>query len=372
MCQEKKWIWQQEHYPNFTFDNNRLSSILADIKYHQGLLNGIYQTFNKKDLLESKLEIFSKEAIETSKIEGEILSRDSVRSSLAKKLSLNLESEDKSTIHTDGLIDVLLDARQNSNKSLTLSQLFGWHNSLFPTGYSGLHKINVAKFRGKEPMQIVSGAIGREKVHYIAPPHKQLEKQMKQYLSWLNKRNSTIIDAGIAHLWFVIIHPFDDGNGRLARAITDHVLMREAKQKSMLYSFSQAILQDRKRYYDILEQTTKGKIDITNWLKWFLKTLLKALILAKEQVNFVLQKTKFWDKHRNTVFNARQLKLLNRMLDLGMGNFKGGINTRKYASFCKTSKPTASRELKSLVEKKCLIKRAGSAGRNISYDIVIP
>ena len=371
MANISKWIWQQKDYPNFTYDKTKLEPILLNIKYQQGLLDGIYKTINSNDLNLAKLEILTTEAMDTSAIEGEILSRDSVKSSVSKKLGIELNN-DSSNAQTDGLIDILLDATINYDKAFNLERMFGWHNALFPTGYNSMYKINVAQFRGKEDMQIVSGPIGKEKIHYIAPPRDILENEMKRFLEWLNDdSNVSIVKAAIAHLWFVIIHPLDDGNGRVTRALTDMLLARESKQNYKMYSLSNAIKNDKKNYYDILEKTTTGSTDITLWLKWFLNTLLSALNNSKDHLEFILQKTSFWDKHRETVLNKRQIKVLNKLLDKGVGNFQGGINTRKYAAITKVSKPTASREIKDLIEKKCLIQIPDTAGRNISYDIAI-
>jgi len=372
MNQEKKWIWQQNDYPNFKYDKLKLEPILLDIKYYQGLLNGIYETVNKNDLSQAQLEILTQEALDTSAIEGELLNRDSVRSSISKKMGIEIDSKDNSNIQTDGLIDILLDAINNYDKEFNLERLFGWHNALFPTGYSSMIKINVATFRGEEDMQIVSGAIGKEKIHYISPPRDVLEKEMNAFLKWFNNdKDLSIIKAGITHLWFVIIHPLDDGNGRIARALTDLILAKDSQSSQKLYSISNSIKDDKKGYYDSLEKTTKGNIDITLWLEWFLNTLLKSLQNAKNNFDLILQKTRFWDTHRNTIFNEKQMKVLNKLLDIGSENFEGGINTRKYASITKTSKATASREIKDLVEKKCLIQIEGTAGRNISYNVNI-
>ncbi len=371
MINKKIWIWQQGSYPNFTYDKSKLESLLLDIKYQQGLLDGIYKNINANDLKLAKVEILTTEAIDTSAIEGEILSRDSVRSSIAKKLGITLE-KDFSNSQTDGLVDILLDATLYYDKEFTLERLFGWHNALFPTGYNSVYKINVAQFRGKEDMQVVSGPIGKEKIHYVAPSRDILDVEMDTFLEWINDDNDTsIIKAAIAHLWFVIIHPMDDGNGRIARALTDMLLARESKQTYKMYSISNAIKNDKKNYYDVLEQTTSGSTDITLWLEWFLQTLLSALHNSKNNLEFILQKTRFWDAHRETVLNERQIKVLNKLLDVGVGNFTGGMNTRKYASMTKVSKPTASREIKDLVQKSCLIQVPETAGRNISYDIKI-
>lgn len=370
MSLEKKWIWQRKSYPNFEYNQTKLEPILQEIKYYQGLLDGIYMGINDEDLGKAQIEIFTQEVMDTSAIEGEVLSRDSVRSSLSNKFRIEIGLKDSSNKKTDGLVDILIDAVSNIEKPFDESRLFSWHYALFPSEHNTLHDIRVARYRNDE-MEIVSGAIGREKVHYIAPPVSQLEKEMSNFFSWLNEDDASIIKAGIAHFWFVVIHPLDDGNGRLARAISDWVLAKGVGKKQKLYSISTAIKNDKKAYYDVLEKSSKGEVDISDWLEWFLETFLKALKDAKESIKFILDKTSFWDKHRTTVLNERQIKILNRLLDVGYGNFEGGVNTRKYASLTKVSKPTAARELKDLVEKGCLIQKEGSAGRSVAYEVNI-
>jgi Fic family protein len=370
MSLEKKWIWQRESYPNFEYNQTKLEPILQEIKYYQGLLDGIYMGINDDDLGKAQIEIFTKEVIDTSAIEGEVLSRDSVRSSLSNKFRIEIGLKDCSNKKTDGLVDIQIDAVSNIEKPFDESRLFSWHYALFPSEHNTLHDIGVAKYRNDE-MEIVSGPIGREKVHYIAPPVSKLKEEMSTFFSWLNEDDATIVKAGIAHFWFVVIHPLDDGNGRLARAISDWVLAKELQKKQKLYSISTAIKNDKKAYYAVLEKSSKGELDITDWLEWFLKTFLTALKDAKESIKFILDKTAFWDRHRTTILNERQTKILNRLLDVGDGNFEGGINTRKYASLTKVSKPTAARELKDLVDKKCLVQKEGSAGRSVAYEINI-
>lgn len=365
---EKKWIWQHQNYPNFSYNRENLEPLLQEIKYHQGLLDGIYSTINDEDLAKAQIEIFTQEAMDTSEIEGEILSRDSVRSSLSNKFRIEIGLKDSSNKVTDGLVEILTDAVSNLENSFDEKRLFAWHSLLFPKSHHSLVAINVGEYRHEE-MEIVSGAIGREKVHYIAPFAVDLEKEMSEFLSWLNEDDATVIKASIAHLWFVIIHPLDDGNGRIARSISDWVLAKEVNKKQKLYSISTAIKNDKKRYYELLEKTTRGDLDITEWVEWFLETFLMALKNARESIKFILVKTEFWDKHRTTVLNERQIKILNRLLDVGYGNFEGGINTRKYASLAKVSKPTASRELKDLVEKMCLVQKEGTSGRSVAYEI---
>jgi len=369
---QKKWVWQHIDYPNFNYDIEKLTPILLDIKYYQGLLNGVYETINSDEYSFAKLEILTTEILDTSAIEGEILNRNSVRSSISKKLGIKLSIEDSSDEISDGLVDILLDATTNYDKEFNQERLFGWHNALFPTGYNSISKINIAEYRGKEDMQIVSGSIGKEKVHYVAPPRANLDREMDIFLEWLNDdKNLSVIKAGIAHLWFVIIHPMDDGNGRITRALTDMILSRESKQAYKMYSVSQAIKADKKAYYMQLEEASKYTVDITNWLEWFLNTVLTSLKKSKENISIVLEKTLFWDRHKQTILNARQVKVLNKLLDIGNDNFVGGINTKKYASMTKVSTATASRELKDLVLKKCLLQNDGTAGRNISYKINI-
>jgi len=367
-----KWVWQHSEYPNFKYDKEKLTPLLLDIKYYQGLLDGVYENINSDEYSLAKLEVLTTEVLDTSAIEGEILNRNSVRSSISKKLGIKLNIKDSSDEISDGLVDILLDATTNYDKEFDKERLFGWHNALFPTGYNSISKINIAQYRGKEDMQIVSGSIGKEKVHYVAPPRSSLDQEMKIFFQWLNDdKDLSIVKAGIAHLWFVIIHPMDDGNGRITRALTDMILSRESKQAYKMYSVSQAIKADKKAYYMQLEEASAYKVEITNWLEWFLGTVLSSLKKSKENISIVLEKTLFWDKHKQTVLSDRQIKVLNKLLDIGEENFIGGINTKKYASLTKVSKPTASRELKDLVLKKCLVQNEGTAGRNISYKIYI-
>ena len=370
MLNEKKWIWEYERYPNFSYDSEKLQPLLQEIKYYQGLLNGIFMNVNEEDLYKTQLEIMTQEIMDSSAIEGEVLSRDSVRSSISNQLGINREKQDHSTRTSDGVTELLVDAVYNFDKPLTETRLFGWHNALFPSEVKRLIDIRIAQYRDEE-MEIVFSRIGKEKVHYVAPSAEVLEKEMAQFLEWLNGSEESIIKAGIAHLWFVVIHPFDDGNGRIARAIGNYVLSKEAKAPIKLYSMSSIIWQDRRRYYDVLEATTSSSTEITAWLKWFLETLLTSLKESRKNIQFILQKTAFWDRHRNTSMNEREIKVLNRLLEVGEGNFEGGINTQKYASLTKVSKATASRELKGLVEKGCLKQVEGSAGRSVRYEVMV-
>ncbi|MCB9096315.1 MAG: Fic family protein [Arcobacter sp.] len=374
----KKWIWQQENYPNFTYDFKKLESLIQKISLEQGYLMALFETMSKDNIIQRQADTLLNEAINTALIEGEVLNRDSVKASIAKKFGFDNIDYKKVVESTDNLIEIIIDANTNYNEDLTLERLFGWHNALFPKGYSGYQKINTATFRGEESMQIVGGYAGNEVVYYEAPPKANLENEMQNFLNWFNSTNESLIKACIAHLWFVIIHPFDDGNGRITRAITDLVLSKIENSKiSRLYSMSNAINDDRKGYYKALEHTTgyikkeDNFLDITFWCEWFLQTLYKALIEAKMKLNFIVFKTKFWDKYKDKNLNARQIKVLNFILDIGIENFKGNLSKKKYISISNSSSTTASRDISELLEIGCIKQVEGTAGRNVRYEINI-
>ena len=372
----KKWIWQQDKNPQFKYDKASLVELLTQIEYNHGVLDGSTKTFNDDDIKNIELEALLNEAINTSEIEGEYLRRDSVRASLLKKLSSQFDtSKDTSTHQTDALVEVLIDCSINKSP-LTVERLHGWHNSLFVSGYSGLQKIKVASFRDHDDMEVVSGAIGHEKVHYLALPSKLIEKDINNLLKWIEtSEENTYIKSAIAHLWFVSIHPYDDGNGRIARAITDYILSTKENIQTdfKLYSVSTAINNERKAYYDTLDRTTNLFInrdfDFTPWLKWHLKILNLAMIDTHYLIEYLIEKTKFWDRHREDNLNERQVKVLNKILDIGNENFEGGINTKKYMAITKKSKATVVRDIQELVEKGCIEQIEGTSGRNIRYKI---
>lgn len=364
------YIWQNNNWPHFTYDLTQFQTLLQEIRYQQGLLEGICKGLSEDHLLEMQSETLALDAVTTAEIEGEILSRDSVRSSIFKKLGISYEAQDRSTVQTDGLIDILLDASGNAPKAFDDKRLFSWHAALFPTGYSGMHKINVALYRGDEPMQIVSGRIGKEKVHYVAPPRDRVEEEMKGFFDFINRPNDEngYVCAAIAQLWFVIIHPMDDGNGRIARALSDMMLSRAENSVLRVYSMSSTINDSRRGYYDVLEQTTTGTMDVTTWIGWFLEIILQAQKNAHKTIDKVVAKTRFWQAHIYTDLNPRQKKVLNRLLGAGKEGFEGGMNARKYASLCDCSRVTASRDLSDLLDKRCIISR-GAGGRSTGYDI---
>lgn len=368
MQSDHLWIWQQRDWPEFYYKSGVLLPKISTVSRLIGGLEAIYQTLSDAERLDARERVLADDAMETAAIEGEILRRSSVRASIRKQLGLPVEREDWDA-RADGLVSVLLDARLRQKKPLTEERLFGWHAALFPNEYSGLHKIRVARYRGQEEMQIVSGPIGRETVHYVAPPKAELAREMTRFFDWVNVENELdpLLKAGIAHLWFIMIHPFDDGNGRIGRAVTDYLLARSYPSLMELVSFSKYISLNRKGYYNVLEAAGQNGMDITSWLKWFLQTFEAALQESQWIIERVVLKAKFWQQHGNILFNARQQKVINRLLDSG-DRFEGGMTTRKYVGMTKCSSVTASRDLADLVDKNIFQKRPGG-GRSTSYEL---
>jgi len=373
-----KWIWQHKNYPTFAYDKGQLSTLISDIEYLRGVLDGSSKLFNEDALRKIEIERLTDEAISTSLIEGEVFQRESVRSSLRKRLDKEFDarSDTYATATTDSLVEILIDCGLNK-EPLTLDRLHGWHNCLFENQYSQLYKINVATFRKNDDMEVVSGAIGYEKVHYLAPPVAKIEADIKKLFAYCNESDENIyIKSAIAHLWFVIIHPYEDGNGRIARAITDYILTQGTTfTQFKLYSISTAINGDRKGYYEILDKTTNllknRKFDITPWIEWHLNTLKNAMQSSLKSIEYLVEKTKFWDKYRKYAFNERQIKVINKILDMGSENFEGGISTKKYISLTKVSKATAVRDISYLVKLGVLQQIEGSSGRNTRYRLDI-
>lgn len=371
--EEKKWIWQHKNYPNFPYNHAELDSSLSQVSRNTGILEGTINTLSSNNVTSIQIDTVTNEILASSEIEGEILSRDSVRSSVRKRLDESFDyTNDHSTHHTDGLVDVLIDSSFN-HMTLTEERLHGWHNALFPTGYSGLHKIDVARYRSEE-MSVVSGKGLKEKIHYEAPLPKSLESEMASFLKYINhSRDNPYIKSGIAHLWFVIIHPYDDGNGRIARAITNYVLSKELGFYYKYFSISSAVRDDKKTYYDTLEQTNKllynKSYDFTLWITWHTKMINNAINISLENIQSVVKKAKFWDKARNLKLNEKQIKVLNKLLDVGEGKFEGGLTNKKYRSLTGTTQVTASRHIKELVDKGLLYEIEGHGGRSTCYDI---
>jgi len=372
----QKWIWQHVDYPHFKYDKTSLIELLTQIEYYHGILHGISKSMNQTDIKSIQIEALVNEAINTSAIEGEYLKRESVRASLYKKLLQHFDTKnDTSTHQTDALVEVLIDCSTNQT-ILTQERLHGWHNCLFVSSYNLLSKIRIASFREHDDMQVVSGPIGHEKVHYIAPPSKSIDKDIEMLLKWIEKSDENrYIKSALAHLWFVSIHPYDDGNGRIARAITDYILSGSTQVDFKLYSFSTAINNKRIEYYSMLDKTTNLFInrdfDFTAWIRWYLETVKHAMIDAQKKLEYLLKKTRFWDAHRSDALNPRQVKVLNKILDVGSENFEGGISTKKYMAMTKVSKATAVRDIRELVDKGCIVQIEGSGGRNIRYGVVV-
>jgi len=376
MQAQPHWIWQQPDWPAFTWRDAQLASMLREINQLQNKLLGGAEAVERSGSLQPELDALLQNAINTSAIEGELLNVDSVRSSLAKRLGVDQAGLPPGTPQTEGLAELLLDATRNHQQTLTAERLSNWHRALFPSGGSALIPIRVGELRGEEPMQVVSGPIGRQTIHFEAPPRAGLKAALAAFIDWFNRtREKTAFDpvlrAGIAHLWFVTLHPFDDGNGRLARAITDLALAQTGHHSVRLYAMAATIMENRKAYYDILEKTQRNGLDVTPWLEWFLLILRQTIQVAGQHIEHVLQKARFWQQHAQTVLRERQIKVLNRLLDAGPEGFEGGLNARKYMSLTNVSKATATRDITELVEKGCLVQRPGG-GRNTSYAINWP
>ncbi len=366
--QTNHWIWQYKNWPNFIFDANTLISDLGTASQLIGELEAISRSICGEERLAALERVLADDAIETSAIEGEILRRSSVRSSIRKRIGLPVEQNDWDD-RADGLISMLFDARNTKTSPLTEERLLSWHAALFPTGYSGLKKIRVGKYRGEEEMQIVSGPVGREIIHYIAPPRDGLNEEMVSFLDWVNSNDEhpPLLKAGVAHLWFIMIHPFDDGNGRVGRAVTDYIMSINHPSLMQVISFSKHFNLDRKGYYSVLEKAGKQGLNITDWLKWFLQTTISSMREAQWIVDRVVMKAQFWQLHKDTPLNKRQIKVVNRLLDTGE-QFEGAMTTRKYASMTKCSKVTASRDLADLSEKG-ILQKTKAGGRSTGYDI---
>lgn len=360
------YLHQLKRWPQFHWEEQSLINLLAEVRQLQGKLLGKVELLGFKLKDEANLETLIQDVVQSSEIEGEILNPEQVRSSIATRLGLESSGLEHSDRHIDGVVEMMLDATQNTNKALSDERLFGWHAALFPTGRSGMYKIEVAKWRTGD-MQVVSGGMGREKVHFEAPKADKLEKEMQNFINWFNEENTldSILKAAVAHLWFVTIHPFDDGNGRIARAITDMQLSKSDGVNQRFYSMSSQINAEKKSYYNILEETQKGDLDITAWMVWFLECLRKAII-SSVIIDKVVKKHQFWMKNAGLIQNERQRKVLNKVMD----NFEGNLTTSKWAKMTKTSQDTALRDIMDLVDKGILVK-ANSGGRSTHYELKI-
>ncbi|MBR7199635.1 DUF4172 domain-containing protein [Pseudomonas sp. CFBP13508] len=372
------WIWQQPDWPDFNWQAERLAPLLRECVQTQGRLLGMAGSVGDSMSAQSELDALLQNIVTSSAIEGEQLNVGSVRSSLARRLGLEWTDRDSVSQRSEGLAQLMLDATHGFDEPLTLARLLEWHSWLFPAEEAmfSARPILVGTLRGDEPMQVVSGRLDQPTVHFEAPPRQGLEQQIERFLSWFEaSRNQVSLDpllrAGIAHFWFVTLHPFDDGNGRLTRTITDLALAQGEAQAIRFYAMSASILEDRAGYYRILESSQKATLDITEWLTWFLQTLLRSLQQAITRIDSVLGKTRFWQTHRESDLSAEQIKVLKRLLDGGERGFEQGLSAGQYQAVAKVSKATATRHLAELLDKGCL-QRLPGGGRSTRYKINYP
>ncbi len=364
------WIHKHQNWPNFTWDAEALATKLADIRHRQGRLLGRMEGLGFELKREASLSTLTNDVVKSSAIEGEKLNPEAVRSSIARKLGMDIAGLIPTSRDVEGIVEVMLDATQQFLQPLTQDRLFDWHAALFPTGRSGMHKMTVAGWRTMDagPMQVVSGSIvGKESVHFEAPSADRLEREMQIFLAWFDKGGDLdpVIKAGIAHLWFVSIHPFEDGNGRIARALGDMALARADATQARFYSLSSQIEAERKDYYDQLEKQQRSTPDITDWLAWFLDCLGRAIASAQTTLDHVLFKAQLWDNINQRPVNERQRMIINRMLE---DNFAGFMNTAKYAKLAKCSNDTALRDIQALKARAIFIQNPGR-GRSTSYRL---
>ena len=365
----KRQIHALSDWPKFRWDRDRLAKPLASVRHQQGRLIGHMEALGFQLQQEAVLKTLTEDVVKSSEIEGEKLDVNQVRSSVARRLGMDVGGLKAADRHVEGVVEMMLDATRKYDESLTVERLLAWHASLFPTGRTGMRKIRVGAWRDDKTgsMQVVSGPIGRERVHFEAPAARRLNREMKAFVDWFNKGGADIdavLKAGLAHLWFVTIHPFDDGNGRIARAIADLALARSEHSPQRFYSMSAQIREERQEYYDTLERVQQGTLDVTAWMEWFLACLGRAIDGAKAMLSVVLHKARFWQSLRDVPINERQRLLLNRLLD----GFEGNLTTSKWAKIAKCSTDTALRDITELVGRGLLVRNAGG-GRSTSYTL---
>lgn len=365
-----RYLWQAKDWPNLTWDAGSLLGVLGRVRLAQGKMLALASLMARDEALRTYGDALEKEVLGSSAIEGEVLSRSSVRSSIARFLGLPSEEGGKPLACEEGAVEILLDATHHFDRALSSEILFGWHRCLFPTGQSGLYTIRTGAWRTEE-MEVVSGPYGHRTVHFEAPPAGAVAREMNAFIRWFNASRGSVdglVRAAVAHLYFVTVHPFDDGNGRITRTITEMAISQDEDRAQHLYSLSTALQNDRTGYYRALESAQKGTTDITAWILWFLQTMEKAIAAAMTGLHTVAEKTAFWDAHKEDSLTASQRKVLNRLLAAGRGGFEGGLSTRKYVSLAKVSRATAWREISDLVEKGMLRPLPGG-GRSTAYEI---
>ena len=367
------WIWQQPDWPHFRWQNERIQPLLRHARFQLGILLGktgaVYEPFT----LETALDTLLQNIITSSAIEGEQLNVQSVRSSLAKRMGLNLKQAYPTTERSEGLAQMMLDAISNLDIPLTLDRLLQWHQCLFPNAEKSIYSIQVGQLRGEDPMQVVSGRIDKPTVHFEAPPRSCLEAELAVFINWFNqsRKDATldpILRAAICHFWFITLHPFDDGNGRITRALTDLALAQDDRQSIRLYAMSISILAKRNEYYRILEKSQRNTTDITSWLIWFMETLEDSLQSAIKKIDLTLAKSRFWQRYQGVDLSKEQIKVLNRLMDSNEKGFEQGISALQYQKIAKVSKATATRHLTDLLSKGCIEKLPGG-GRNTRYQV---
>lgn len=361
-----KYIYQHKNWTDFTWSEIEVNILFGEVRNLQGKISGQMNALGFSSKEEAALNTLTLDVVKSSEIEGEQLNYDQVRSSIARRLGINNAGLIPSNRNIEGIVDMTLDATQHYADPLTNERLFGWHAALFPTGYSGLYQIEVGRYRTGE-MQIVSGAMGKEKIHYEAVSAQDLQTEMNKFLAWINNDNllDPVLKAAIAHFWFIIIHPFDDGNGRIARAIADMLLARAEKSTERFYSMSSQILSERKQYYEVLQKVQHSDGDITDWLVWFLNCLQKSLLQTTVTVQKILLKASFWNAHEKTDLNQRQHLMLNKLLD----GFEGKLKTSKWAKIAKCSPDTALRDIRDLIHKG-ILQQEKEGGRSTNYEMV--
>lgn len=360
-----KYIYQHKNSQNFTWNHQEINPLFGEVRNLQGKISGQMNALGFSTKEEATLTTLTLDVVKSSEIEGENLNYEQVRSSIARRLGLNVAGLIPSDRNVEGVVEMMLDATQNFQKPLTEKRLLGWHSSLFPTGYSGMYKIEVGRYRLKE-MQIVSGAFGKEKIHYEALPAKLVKVEMDKFLEWINSEEKTdpVLKAAISHFWFIIIHPFYDGNGRIARAISDLFLSRAENSAERFYSMSSQIMIERKRYYEVLQKVQHSTGDITEWLVWFLQCLKNALMETENVLQKIMRKAEFWKLHERTPLNERQRLVVNKLLD----GFEGKMKSSKWAKIAKCSPDTALRDIKDLIDKG-ILQQEQAGGRSTNYEL---
>jgi Fic family protein len=360
-----KYIYQYKNWTSFTWRETDINAIFGEVRNLQGRIIGQMNTLGFATKEEARLRTLTLDVIKSSAIEGEKLDYDQVRSSIARRLGINIAGLVPANRKVDGVVEMMLDATQNFQKPLTKKRLCGWHSALFPTGHSGMLRIEVARYRTGE-MQIVSGAIGKERVHYEAVPGANVKEEMDHFLKWFNDKNTIdpVLKSAIAHFWFIIIHPFDDGNGRIARAISDLMLARADGTSDRFYSMSSQILVERKKYYETLQRVQHSSGDLTDWLSWFLHCLKKSLVATEQTLQKIMRKNEFWQKHENSELNERQRLVLNKLFD----GLDGKLKSSKWAKIAKCSPDTALRDIKDLMDKQ-ILRQEQAGGRSTNYEL---